>query len=113
MGLSHLPHLQAMLDVAKERIGVGQGVGVVLAHIPARSQGRDGRQGPGQAQLEIGPTVDELQQLNRELDVPDSTRGPLDVVGVGAFLRSLLELAKKSDGIRADAGGPHEFSDRR
>ena len=113
MGLGHLPHLQAMLDVPEEPIGVGEGVSVVLANVAAGGESREGGKGPGRAQFRVGPPMDELQQLDRELDIADAAGSPLDVVGIGAFFGAGLQLAEQANRLGTDAGGPDKLPDHR
>ena len=74
--------LEAVLDRAQQAVGVGQPVGVVGVHVARRrhlGQRVEGRRAP-QSGVEVA--VDELEELDGELDVPDAARTPLQLTVV-------------------------------
>ena len=81
--LALLLDLQRVLDPAEEPVGVGQPGGVVRVDVAGRVHLRQGREGGRRPQLGVGPAVDELQGLHRELDVADAAGRPLDLPVAG------------------------------
>ena len=70
----HPVQLQAVFERAQESIGVDEADGVVAPDVSAVAQRCERRQRLGDTQRLVSTAVDELQQLNRELDVAQGHR---------------------------------------
>ena len=66
--------LESVLQPAEEPIRVGQRVGIVLGDVALLGQRREGAERVGLAEAFVTAAVHDLQELHRELDVPDPPR---------------------------------------
>ncbi len=103
--------LQAVLDPTEEAVGRPELVGVVEADIAGALQLDQGSQGGRGAQRRIEAAVDELEQLDGELDVPDPPGAPLDLpVGEAPpghlGLGPALHVSDGADVVGVDRSGP-------
>ena len=76
---AELAELEQVFDRAQESVGVGQVSRVVPADVAAGRERLERRQRRRLAQRLIRPAVHELQQLDRELDVPQAAGTELDL----------------------------------
>ena len=79
VGLQVSHHLEAVLQPAQEAVGVGQDVGVRAPDEPLLGQDGQRPQGVGLAEARVTAAVDQLEQLDRELHVPDAAAPPLQL----------------------------------
>ena len=79
VGLEVAHHLQPVLQPAQEPVGVGEGLGVLLRDVALVRQRREGGERVGLSEPPIAATVDDLEELDGELDVPDAPAAALDL----------------------------------
>ena len=79
VGAAQPLQLQPMLGPAQERVGGGHLGAVGAADVAAADQRPQPHQGAGQPQVGVGPAVHQLQQLHRELDVPQPAGAELEL----------------------------------
>ena len=73
--------LDPVLEGAQQPVGLVQNCGVLARDVSALGQCRQGLQRRARSQRHVGPTVDELQQLDTELDVAQAARAELELAG--------------------------------
>ena len=81
MGLLVAQHLQAVLQLPQEPVGLGQRRGCLHRHVPRRHQRLQRRQQLAAPQLRLAAAADQLQRLHQEFDLADAAGPALDVVG--------------------------------
>src|SRR5436190_4575804 len=74
MDLLLVVKLQAVLDGPQEPVRVGELLRIVAVDVAGVGKLAECDERGRRAELRIGPAVDQLQQLDRELDVADATR---------------------------------------
>ncbi len=105
MGLEVADHLQAMLQPSKEPIRAGQGLGVVLGHVPLSGQDCERAEGVRLPEPFVATAVDDLEELDGELHVADPAPPTLDLgsrlaPGSYVLLQADLHPADLLDGLR-------------
>ena len=109
--------LQAVLEQSQELIGRSEIRGVVASDVPARAQRRERVDGRRHVQRLVVAAVDQLQQLDRELDVAQSARAELELAGPDPggheFLDASAHRLDLGDEVLAFAGRPHHRHQRR
>ena len=103
--------LQGVLDAAQEAVGRRQLVGRLGVHVARRPHLGQHVEGGRGAQSGVEAAVDQLQELEGELDVPDATGAPLDLVVAEAppsdlLLGPVLHLPHGPDVVGIDGVGP-------
>jgi hypothetical protein len=98
VGLLVVQVLDAVLHLAQEDVGVGQGLGRLGLHQAAGGQLLQALERGAGADLRVLAAAHHLQQLDDELDLADAAARELDVVGPlgpagGAALGLLADLA--------------------
>ena len=111
-------HLEPVLQPPEKAIRVGQHVRVGRRDVPLRGQGRERREGVRRAERRVTPSVHDLEQLDRELDVADASAPALDLGQLLAtlpdvFLEPNLRPANLVDRRRLQTIGIHEWLDPR
>src|SRR6185436_12014493 len=79
MGTAQVVELDAMLEGSEEAIGQGKPFAVVAANIAVVDQGLQCRQGGARPEPLVHPAVYQLQELDRELDIPQATLTELEL----------------------------------
>ncbi len=103
--------LEAVFDGAQEGVGLHQLLGVGRVHVAGRGHLLQGQQRVGRADVGVGVTVDQLEQLDGELDVADATRAPLDLALVEAasddqLLGPVLHGSQRAQVVGAERVAP-------
>lgn len=86
MGLAELLHLQAMLEIAKEAVGLGQMGGLGLRQQFVVGEFGEGDQGMGGLEEGQASAVENLEGLGEEFDFTDAATAEFDITveGIGA-----------------------------
>ena len=80
MDLTFLPQLQPVLDIAEPSVRGCKAGPVVICDVAAVDESVQGIERVATADPRIASPVNQLQQLDGELDVPDATRAKLHVI---------------------------------
>ena len=112
VGAAQPEELAAVLQQPQGLVAAAQGCGVGAADVSARAESVEGLQGGTHAQALVGAAVDELEELDGELDVPQSPGAQLDTpVHSTARHGLLLHPAPHGTGVLNEvlppAGLPH------
>ncbi len=107
MNLSLLYELQAVLDGAEEPVGNREGRGVLGGHVAGVGHLVQAWECCPQPEGRIPAAVDQLQQLHRELHVPDPATAPFELTMVEALfgddrLRPGLHRPQFGEVVRAE-----------
>ncbi len=102
VGAGQPVQLQAVLEHPEEAIGPVEVGTVVPTHVPVGGECLQRREGGSGADPRVGPAVDELEQLDRELDVAQAA-APQFELPVGLAGRDVVEHPAAHG-----AGGVHE-----
>ena len=90
MHLQLVDELQPVLDLAQEAIRLGEGVGVAGIDVATRRHVTKRVERRGAAQRAVETSVDELEELHRELDVADAAASTLHLTVLEALADHLL-----------------------
>ena len=112
VGAAQPEELAAMLQQPQGLVAAAQGSGIGAADVSARAESVEGLQGAAHAQTLVGTAMDELEELDGELDVPQSPGAQLDTpVHSTARHGLLLHPAPHGTGVLDEvlpsAGLPH------
>ena len=102
VGLSQVPELDPVFEISPEPVGGVEPGTILLTHESEVGQGLEGFECARLPQLRGESTMDQLEELDRELDVPDTTSRPLDVGRPRSRLRLLLQLAEAPQGVHVE-----------
>src|SRR5689334_2987270 len=98
-----------MLDTPQEHVGVAQLPVLALAHQPREQELIERAQRPALAQAAPSPTVDQLERLHEELDLPDPAATELDVLVIVKLSPDARhERVHLVDRARGAGARPHE-----
>ena len=90
MGAAELEELDAVLEAAQERVGLVHGLAVLAPDVAAFGQPGEGAQRGRHLEARVATAVHHLEQLDRELDVPQATGAELELT-LGLLRGQVLE----------------------
>ena len=113
VGPAQAEELTAVLQEPQGLVAAAHGRGIGPTDVAARAERVEGLQGAGYAQALIGAAMDELEELDSELHVPQASGPQLDApVHTAARHRLLFHPATHGTGVLNEvlppAGLPHE-----
>ena len=94
VGLEVAHHLEPVLQAAQEPVGVGEGLGVLVRDVALVGEHGERPEGVGLAQALVAAAVDDLEELDRELDVADAAAAALHL---GELLAAAPDVLLEAD----------------
>ena len=99
VGLEVAHHLEPVLQAAQEPVGVGERLGVLVRDVALVGEHGERPEGVGLAEALVAAAVDDLEELDRELDVADAAAAALHL---GELLAAAPDVLLEADLRAAD-----------